>query len=111
METGFWSGYAWPAVILIIKIVAVIVPIILSMAYLTYFERKVIAAVQRFRDESKEPGITIRLAAGNAGVLAAETAAHVVGVLIPVFSSYLMHKRWTFASKVPAAVSDHPRDS
>ena len=32
---------------------------------------RVIAAVQRFRDESKEPGITIRLAAGNAGVLAA----------------------------------------
>ena len=32
---------------------------------------RVIAAVQRFRDESKEPGIAIRLAAGNAGVLAA----------------------------------------
>ena len=32
---------------------------------------RVIAAVQRFRDENKEPGITIRLAAGNAGVLAA----------------------------------------
>jgi NADH-quinone oxidoreductase subunit H len=46
METGFWAGYAWPAVILIVKIVCVIVPVILGMAYLTYAERKVIAAVQ-----------------------------------------------------------------
>jgi putative flippase GtrA len=28
---------------------------------------------------------------------ASETVAHVVGVLIPVFSSYLMHRQWTFA--------------
>jgi putative flippase GtrA len=27
----------------------------------------------------------------------AEAAAHVVGVLVPVFSSYVMHKRWTFS--------------
>ncbi len=33
--------------------------------------KRVLAAVQRFRDEVKEPGVTIRLAAGNAGVLAA----------------------------------------
>ena len=32
---------------------------------------RVIAAVQKFRDEVKEPGVSIRLAAGNAGVLAA----------------------------------------
>lgn len=30
---------------------------------------------------------------------AAEGAAHIVGVVVPVFSSYVMHKRWTFASK------------
>ena len=40
METGFWTGYAWPAVILIVKIVAVIVPVVLGMAYLTYAERR-----------------------------------------------------------------------
>jgi NADH-quinone oxidoreductase subunit H len=43
---GFWSGYAWPAVILIVKILAVIIPVVLTMAWLTYAERKVIAAVQ-----------------------------------------------------------------
>ncbi len=46
MEGGFWIDYAWPAVLLVIKIVAVIVPVILAMAWLTYAERKVIAAVQ-----------------------------------------------------------------
>jgi NADH-quinone oxidoreductase subunit H len=46
MEGGFWIDYAWPAVILVIKIVCVIVPVVLMMAWLTYAERKVIAAVQ-----------------------------------------------------------------
>ena len=46
MEGGFWTDYAWPAVLLVIKIVAVIVPVVLAMAWLTYAERKVIAAVQ-----------------------------------------------------------------
>ena len=46
MEGGFWIDYAWPAVLMVIKIVAVIVPVILAMAWLTYAERKVIAAVQ-----------------------------------------------------------------
>ena len=46
MESGFWTDYAWPAVLLVIKILAVIVPIVLAMAYLTYAERKVIAWVQ-----------------------------------------------------------------
>ena len=31
----------------------------------------------------------------------AATAAHIAGVIVPVFSSYLMHKRWTFSA--PAA--------
>jgi len=32
----------------------------------------------------------------------AETAAHTVGVVVPVLSSYVMHKRWTFANKSTA---------
>lgn len=36
----------------------------------------------------------------QAGVgAAAETIAHVVGVIVPVFSSYVMHRRWTFSMK------------
>ena len=33
---------------------------------------------------------------GGVGDLS-ETIAHVVGVLVPVFSSYLMHRHWTFS--------------
>ncbi|MHA1599037.1 MAG: NADH-quinone oxidoreductase subunit NuoH, partial [Alphaproteobacteria bacterium] len=35
-----------PAVWIIIKIVAIVIPVLLSVAYLTYFERKVIGAMQ-----------------------------------------------------------------
>lgn len=30
---------------------------------------------------------------------ASETIAHVLGVLVPVFASYAMHKRWTFGHR------------
>ena len=40
-----WSSYGWPLTWMIIKIIAVIVPIMLSVAYLTLFERKVIGAM------------------------------------------------------------------
>ena len=42
----FWDGYAWPTIWIVIKIVAIIVPVLIAMAYLTYAERKVIAAMQ-----------------------------------------------------------------
>lgn len=35
-------GVAWPAVWTLLKIVAIVAPLMLSLAYLTYFERKVI---------------------------------------------------------------------
>ena len=44
--TALWDGYAWPGIIIVAQIVAVIVPLLLSVAYLTYAERKVIAAMQ-----------------------------------------------------------------
>jgi NADH-quinone oxidoreductase subunit H len=42
----FWTGYAWPTVWIAMKVLAITVPLLLSVAYLTYFERKVIAAMQ-----------------------------------------------------------------
>ena len=42
----FWSGYAWPTVIIVAQIVAIIVPLLGAVAYLTYAERKVIGAMQ-----------------------------------------------------------------
>ena len=42
----FWHGYALPTIIIVIQIVAIIIPLLLAVAYLTYAERKVMAAVQ-----------------------------------------------------------------
>lgn len=42
----FWSGYAWPMVLIVLQIIAIILPLIIAVAYLTYAERKVMAAMQ-----------------------------------------------------------------
>jgi NADH-quinone oxidoreductase subunit H len=42
----FWGDYIWPAVWIALLIVAIVVPLLLAIAYLTYAERKVIAAMQ-----------------------------------------------------------------
>ncbi len=42
----FWSGYAWPTIWIVLQILAIVVPLMIAMAYLTYVERKVIAAIQ-----------------------------------------------------------------
>jgi len=42
----FWYNYMWPVVWIIIKIVLIIAPVLISVAYLTYAERKVIGAMQ-----------------------------------------------------------------
>jgi NADH-quinone oxidoreductase subunit H len=41
-----WEGYALPGALIVAKIVAILIPLLLSVAYLTYAERKVIAAMQ-----------------------------------------------------------------
>ena len=43
---ALWDGYAWPGIFIVGKIVAILVPLLVSVAYLTYVERKVIAAMQ-----------------------------------------------------------------
>ncbi|MEX2449954.1 MAG: NADH-quinone oxidoreductase subunit NuoH [Rhodospirillales bacterium] len=43
---NFWTAYAEPTAWIVIKITAIVVPLLLSIAYLTYVERKVIAAMQ-----------------------------------------------------------------
>ncbi|MHA1538741.1 MAG: NADH-quinone oxidoreductase subunit NuoH [Alphaproteobacteria bacterium] len=42
----FWEGYAWPTILIVLKILAIVVPLMIAMAYLTYYERKVIGAMQ-----------------------------------------------------------------
>ncbi len=41
----FWDGYVWPTVWIGLKVVAIVIPLLLGVAYLTYAERKVIAAM------------------------------------------------------------------
>jgi NADH-quinone oxidoreductase subunit H len=42
----FWTSYLWPTIWIVILIIAIAVPLLLAIAYLTYAERKVIAAMQ-----------------------------------------------------------------
>ena len=41
-----WDGYLWPVLWIVIKILAIVLPLLLAVAYLTYAERKVIGAMQ-----------------------------------------------------------------
>jgi NADH-quinone oxidoreductase subunit H len=41
-----WTGYAWPTILIVLQIVAIIVPLLVAVAYLTYAERKVLASMQ-----------------------------------------------------------------
>ena len=43
---SFLDIYVWPTVLIVLSIVAIVVPVLAGVAYMTYAERKVIAAVQ-----------------------------------------------------------------
>ena len=40
-----WGSYIWPTTWIAIKVLAIVLPILISVAYLTYVERKVIGAI------------------------------------------------------------------
>ena len=40
-----WDNYLWPLIWIVIKILVIVVPVLLAVAYLTYAERKVIGAM------------------------------------------------------------------
>ncbi len=42
----FWTNYIWPVLWIVIVILMFLVPILISVAYLTYAERKIISAMQ-----------------------------------------------------------------
>ena len=43
---SFWT-YIWPLIVILAAIVAIIIPVLIGVAYLTYYERKVMSAMQR----------------------------------------------------------------
>jgi NADH-quinone oxidoreductase subunit H len=46
MVEFLWEGYAWPGIVIVAQILAILVPLLIAVAYLTYAERKVIGAMQ-----------------------------------------------------------------
>jgi NADH-quinone oxidoreductase subunit H len=42
----FWTGYLWPTIIIVLEVLAVMVPLLIAIAYFTYAERKVLAFSQ-----------------------------------------------------------------
>ena len=42
----FWTGFLWPLIWIVLQIAVIVLPLLLSVAYLTYAERKVIGAMQ-----------------------------------------------------------------
>jgi NADH-quinone oxidoreductase subunit H len=45
-EGVWWTGYVWPTLVIVGLIVAILIPVLLSVAYLTLAERKVIGWMQ-----------------------------------------------------------------
>ncbi len=43
---SFWT-FVWPLIVIVAAIVAIIIPVLIGVAYLTYAERKVMSAMQR----------------------------------------------------------------
>jgi NADH-quinone oxidoreductase subunit H len=41
-----WTGYIWPGVIILAQILIIVVPLLITMAMLTYAERKIMGAMQ-----------------------------------------------------------------
>lgn len=42
----FWTVFAWPTLWIVLQIIAITVPVLIGVAYLTYAERKVMGAMQ-----------------------------------------------------------------
>ena len=42
----FWSGFLLPLIIIVLQILAIVVPLLVAVAYVTYAERKVMSAMQ-----------------------------------------------------------------
>jgi NADH-quinone oxidoreductase subunit H len=45
-ENAFFTGYIWPTIIIVAQCLAVTIPLLVAVAYMTYVDRKVWAAIQ-----------------------------------------------------------------
>ena len=63
---SLWDGYVWPTAIIVAQIVAIVVPLLAGVAYLTLAERKVIEARRSFSERFLELGRRHRDLGGRA---------------------------------------------
>jgi NADH-quinone oxidoreductase subunit H len=95
-----WEGYVWPGVVIVAQIVAIVVPLLVAVAYLTYFERKVIGAMQM----RKGPNVVgpfglLQPLADGVKLFAKETviptgASRAVFILAPLVTFFLAQIAW-----------------
>src|SRR5271169_3190766 len=106
----FWRGYAWPTVITVGEVLAVVVPLLIAVAYLTYAERKVLA----FSQLRKGPNVVgpfglLQPFADGLKLLIKETivpsgANHIVFIAAPVVTFTLSLVAWAVIPFDPGVV-------
>ncbi len=96
----FWSVYAWPTILIVLSILAIVVPIILSVAYLTLAERKIMGAMQlRQGPMVVGPFGLLQPIADGVKLMAKETivpsgANRVVFIVAPMLTFFLALVAW-----------------
>ncbi len=96
----FWTDYGQPAVILVLEIMAIVLPLLVAVAYLTYAERKVLAWAQlRMGPNVVGPFGLLQPIADGLKLLLKETvipsgANQVVFVMAPILTFVLSLIAW-----------------
>ncbi len=96
----FWNVYAWPTILIVLSILAIVVPIILSVAYLTLAERKIMGAMQlRQGPMVVGPFGLLQPIADGVKLMAKETivpsgANRVVFIVAPMLTFFLALVAW-----------------
>lgn len=96
----FWTDYAWPTIVIVLQIMAIIVPLLVAVAYLTYAERKVMGAMQmRQGPMTVGPFGLLQPLADGLKLLTKETiipsgSSRLVFVLAPMMTFFLSLVAW-----------------
>jgi len=96
----FWNGYVWPTGLIVAQIIAIVLPLLVAVAYLTLAERKVIAAMQmRVGPNVVGPFGLLQPLADGLKLLMKETiipagANRVVFILAPMLTFILAMVAW-----------------
>lgn len=96
----FWNDFAWPLAVVVMQCLAIVAPLLVAVAYLTYAERKVMAAMQlRQGPMTVGPFGLLQPLADGLKLLSKETiipsgANRVVFILAPIITFLLSLVAW-----------------